>query len=200
MSSRGQHRGHAGRVARGLGADRRDFGMRMRRTQDGGMQRARLDAEIVDETAAPGQQRCVFHALDRLAAPVRRGLQTYPGRPSMCSFRHISPKTLSRMAARGDTAASQHLPKSLISRVRLRRGGEPMRATRRNSLGLTPAWSRKKRVKCPCALKPRVSLTAARLSSPCTTDFTASLHPQQIEIDVRRHAGRALEQAVEMRA
>jgi hypothetical protein len=43
--------------------------MRMRRTKNGGVQRAGPDAEIIDKTAASRQQRGVFHALDGLAAP-----------------------------------------------------------------------------------------------------------------------------------
>ena len=68
----GQYGGHARRLARGVGADCHDAGMGMRRAQDGCLQRVGFGAEVVDETAAPGQQRGVFNALDRLAAPVRR--------------------------------------------------------------------------------------------------------------------------------
>ena len=38
--------------------------MRVRRPQNGGVQRAGLFAEIVDEASAPGQERGVFDALD----------------------------------------------------------------------------------------------------------------------------------------
>ena len=65
---------------------------------------------------------------------------------------------------------------------------EPMRATWRNSLGLTPAWSRKKRVKCALRAKPSRSLTADRLSCAVHHGLHRQFHAQQIDIDVRRHA------------
>jgi hypothetical protein len=43
--------------------------MRMRGAQHRGMQRARTHAEIVDEAASAGQQRGIFHALDRTSHP-----------------------------------------------------------------------------------------------------------------------------------
>ena len=54
---------------RGARIDRADHRMRMRRAQHRGVQRARRHRHVVDVAPAPGEQRGVLHALDRLADP-----------------------------------------------------------------------------------------------------------------------------------
>ena len=72
----------AARSPRGRHIDRADDRMRMRRAQHRGMQGAGRHADIVDKTAAPGEQACVFDALDRLADP---GLNhAFPSGPHCC--------------------------------------------------------------------------------------------------------------------
>jgi hypothetical protein len=54
----------------GLNIDRQDIGMRVRRAQDRRVQRARLDAKIIDVAAATRQQSGVLDALDGTSEPV----------------------------------------------------------------------------------------------------------------------------------
>ena len=177
--------------------------MRVRRPQNGGVQRAGLFAEIVDEASAPGQERGVFDALDRLATPGGgyHGHSRTILRQVLCERLLLQALAvpLARMRPGGETTASQDLPKSLISCAAEPATLEPMRDTWRNSLGVTPAWSRKKRVKWPWALKPRSPPTSDRLSSVSITDLTASSMRKQIDVHMRRHLRRALEQPIEMR-
>src|SRR5665213_4547957 len=65
----GDDGGNARRTSRGFGADCADFGVRMRRAQNGGVQRARRDADIVDVASAPGEKREVLDPFDGLAEP-----------------------------------------------------------------------------------------------------------------------------------
>ena len=137
----GQHDGHAGRVACRLGSDGRDSRMRMRRTQDGGVQRARFHPKVVDETAAPGEQGCVFDALDRLAAPGDGWYCRHTAAFLDVLFRHNRQDAVTVGGAGRYPAVSSVTEKSHF-RLGLRPQaptGEPIRATRRNSLGLTPA-------------------------------------------------------------
>ncbi len=73
------HRRDALRGARGTRIDGTDHGMRMRRAQHGGVQRARRHRNVIDVAPAPGQQRSVLDALDRLPDPGH----PFPPRPPL---------------------------------------------------------------------------------------------------------------------
>ncbi len=65
----GDHGGDARGLPRGFNIDCDDFGVRVRRAKNGRVLRARRQADIVDETAAAGEQSKVFDPLDRPANP-----------------------------------------------------------------------------------------------------------------------------------
>jgi hypothetical protein len=56
--------------------DRFDIGVSVRRTQKRGVQRARMNADVVHEAATPGQERGILDTRDRLADPRRAGPRT----------------------------------------------------------------------------------------------------------------------------
>ena len=80
-------------LARRRSVDGADFRMRVRRAQDRGVQRAGTYAEVVDEAAAPDEQRGIFDTLNRLAAPAccHSGHPTsrplFPRKSPMCASR-----------------------------------------------------------------------------------------------------------------
>jgi hypothetical protein len=59
---------NAGHLGRGLGVDRQDFRVRMRRAQHIEPQRA-LFGFVVDELSLPGEKSLILEPLDRLARP-----------------------------------------------------------------------------------------------------------------------------------
>ena len=65
----GDDGGDAARAPRRVGTDRADFGVRVRRAQDRGMQRAGRNADVVDIAPAPGEKREVLDPFDGLADP-----------------------------------------------------------------------------------------------------------------------------------
>src|SRR6266567_3741629 len=147
--------------------------MRVRRAQDRGVQRAGPNAEVIDETPAPNQQRGVFDALDRLAAPGRCDCRHILGHPSR-AFLSTSGNAVTDRPGRRYAPVSFLTKKSLYLIHAPAVTADPIRATVRNWLGLTPVWSRKNRVKCACAPKPSRPLIAHRLSFAWTTEFTAN--------------------------
>ncbi len=57
-----ENRDDAARLHRPGDVDRDNIGMSVRRAQDGGVQRARANAEIIDEASAPGEKRSILDA------------------------------------------------------------------------------------------------------------------------------------------
>src|SRR6516165_12821336 len=95
--------------------------MRVRRTQDRGVEGAGTNAEIVDEVAASCQKRRIFDARDRPPDPKRAGLTI--GRGLAGGFRHPERSPAQRNCLRKNYSAallsrnigrSRNLPSRLI--------------------------------------------------------------------------------------
>ena len=99
--------------ARGYGVDTEHLRMAVRRAQNGGVQRSRPHAEIVDVAAAPGEQRAVLDPFDRLPDP---GGTLHPqadvSSPALLMQRRTG-AIIGPRARRRDTRRSLGLPKSL---------------------------------------------------------------------------------------
>jgi hypothetical protein len=64
-------RNHARRAQCGARIDGKNIRMRMRGTQDGGVQSAGLDRQIIDEAGATAQKRGIFQPQDRFSDQLR---------------------------------------------------------------------------------------------------------------------------------
>ena len=106
----GEHGKYAVRRQRRRAIDRLDFGVRMRRAQNGGFERAGAHAQIVDIAAAAGEQRRVLDPRDRAADPARCGRRDRDG--SLSEVIVLPFSTLPQLEARAFLALT-HNPSTI---------------------------------------------------------------------------------------
>ena len=172
------------------------------------MQRAGMNAEIVDEAAASGQQRRIFDTRDRLADPRRAGLRTGNAWPAASAIPNVSPaQMLLRQETLFSRVAGPAIPADLETyhRVSFRRRCAAQhqlasRETFRNSRASYAAVVAEEAGEMRRFGKAELVADIADVRGLIEHRVDSLLHPHDIQIDLRRHTDRRLEQPEEMRA